>query len=297
MKTSRFVKAAIASALFLGAIVLGPASAPAATEDNQQVVLLTHISLGGGQFFTSNYVFTATGGATIVNVKCFNDSGNRIGPLAGVNIAFSAANQVSQQTPSSLGVAADPLFANGTGWCWANGNPTTANYNIQETHGVTTDLTPGGILNSAGASFVVHSPGAVEVAQTPCSLGLSCLGGVPFWTTAGGAQHFVVLLNPLTVTSTVNVRLFDTSGIAQGTADLTRTLNPRALVALTVPTSFGLTSPPTAGSIKVTLNAGPPSPPSYMGWYLQVYPSGKAVFSQIGLQFNDVVRLAPANAP
>jgi hypothetical protein len=293
MNMNRFTQAMTMVVLFLGVVVFGPAPASAATEDNQQVVLLQHISLGGGSVFTSNYVFTSTGGATTVNVKCFNDSGNRIGPLAGVNIAFSAANQVSQQTPATLGVTADPLFT-GTGWCWLNGTPTTANYNIQETHGVASDLTPGGILNAAGSTFVVHSPGAVEVDNNPATANL---GGVPLWTTAGGAQHFLVLLNPLKVASTVFVRLFDTNGIAQGTSDLSRPLNPRSMVALTVPTSFGLASPPTTGSIKVTMNSAPPPSPAYMGWYLQVYPSGKAVFSQVGLQFNDVDRLHQADAP
>jgi hypothetical protein len=284
MKASRFVQAAIAGVLFLGLVVFGPSAASAATMWNQQALLLVHIPIGGGQIFTSNFVFTATENATTVNVKCFNESGNRIGPLAGVNIAFSASNQVSQQTPTTLGLVADPLFASGTGWCWANGSPAAANFNIQESHGVATDLTPGGILNTGGSTFVVHSPGAAETTDTSA--------GVPFWTTAGGAQHYLVLLNPLAASAAVNVRLFDTNGIAQGTGSLARTLNPRSLVALTVPTSFALATPPTSGSIRVTQSAG-----KYVGWYLQVYANGKAVFSQIGIQFVDAFRLLVADAP
>lgn len=280
MMTSRFVQAA--SVLFLGLVMFGPASVSAATMDTQQAILLVHIPIGGGQVFTSNFVFTATGGATTINVKCFSDSGNRIGPLAGVNIAFSASNQVSQQTPATLGVTTDPLFSGGLGWCWASA-PTNA-FNVQETHGATSDLTPGGLLNSASATFVGSSPGAAET--TPG------IAGVPFWTTTGGAQPFLVLLNPLKVGATVQVRLFDTSGTAQGTGELVRTLSPRALVALVVPTSFGLPSPPTSGSIRVTGAGG-----EYLGWYLQEYPNGKAVFSQIGIRFDDASPLDTADAP
>ena len=259
-------------------------AASAATMWNQQALLLVHIPIGGGQVFTSNFVFTATENATTVNVKCFNESGNRIGPLPGINIAFSASNQVSQQTPTSLGVTADPLFGSGSGWCWASSPGGAFDYTVQATYGATSDFTPGGILNSPGASFIGHSPGAAETTNN--------LAGVPFWTTVGGAQHFLVLLNPLSAAASANSRLFDTSGTAQGTGPLARTLNPRSLVVLTVPTSFGLASPPTSGSIKVVQITG-----RFLGWYLQVYPNGRAVFSQINLDGDDTALLPIADAP
>jgi hypothetical protein len=284
MKASRFVQAAIVGVLFLGLMVFGPSAASAVTMWNQQALLLVHIPIGGGQFFTSNLVFTATENATIINVKCFNESGNRIGPLPGINIAFSAANQVSQQTPTSLGVTADPLFASGSGWCWASSPGAAFDFNVQATYGATSDLTPGGILNSPGASFIGHSPGSAETTNN--------LAGVPFWTTAGGAQHFLVLLNPSTVASTANLRLFDTSGTAQGTGFLTRVLNPRSMVVLTVPSSFGLASPPISGSIRDVVGPG-----KHLGWYLQVYPNGRAVFSQIGQDGDDAALLGIGEAP
>jgi hypothetical protein len=289
MKMSRLARAAIVGGLFLGLAVLGPGSAVAFTQFNQQTILLVHLPLGSGQFFTSNYVFTATQNATTINVKCFNDSGNRIGPIAGLNIAFSAAGQVAQHTPGTLGVLADPLFSNGTGWCWLNSGagPPFVDYNIQETHGVTTDLTPGGILNSSSALFIGTSGGLAEVSTNQ--------GGVPFWTTVAAAQHFLVLLNPLPAATTVSLRLFDTNGIAQGTGSLNRTLNPRSLISLSVPGGFALATPPTSGSIRITGAAAPGQ--GWTGWYLQVYANGRAIFNPIGLDFFDVLQLPIAFAP
>jgi hypothetical protein len=268
-KTRRVLQAAM-GVWFVGLVVYGASPAGAGTMWNQQALLLVHIPVGG-QVFTSNFVFTASGNATSITVKCYNDSGNRIGPPAGINISFSAANQVSQQTPATLGVTTDPLFASGAGWCWASSPGSTFDFNVQATYGATSDLTPGGILNSPGASFIGHSPGSTETTASDA--------GIPIWTMAGGAQNFLVLLNPLKRPVIVNVGLFDTSGIAQGTAPLTRILNPRTLVVLTVPSSFGLTSPPTTGSINITVRG----PGEYLGWSFQEYPNGRAVFNQIGL--------------
>src|SRR5262249_57625139 len=81
-------------------------------------------------------------------------------------------------------------------------------------------------------------------------------GGDPFWTTAGGATHFLVLGNPLTpVSAILSVRLFDTSGNPQGSF-LNRSIAPRGLLLLTIPTAFGLASPPTSGSVRITVSDG-----------------------------------------
>ena len=114
----QFVRAGIVSVLLLGLAFLGPAPASADLW-NQQAILLIHVPLGGGTFFTTNHVITGATGAVTVNVKCFNDSSQRIGPALGVNVELSATGQLSQQTPTTLGVTTDPLFT-GLGWCWAN---------------------------------------------------------------------------------------------------------------------------------------------------------------------------------
>jgi hypothetical protein len=113
--------------------------------------------------------------------------------------------------------------------------------------------------------------------------------GDPFWTTAGGAQHFVALLNPSgTITATVELRLFDANGISQGTGPLIRNLSPRTLLLLVIPSGFGLASPPTTGSLRINQSSGGGS---LLGWYLQEYPNGRVVFSQLGVDVDNVALL------
>ncbi len=116
MRTNRYMAAVVAGVLFLGLVVFGPVSASASrTMGNQQALFLVHLPLGGGQFFTVNYTFTGSEAPTTVTVKCFNDSAQRIGPMAGVNVVFSAQGQVVQHTPTTLGVTTDALFSGGSG--------------------------------------------------------------------------------------------------------------------------------------------------------------------------------------
>ena len=60
MRIPKCVGAGIASVLWLGLTVVGPAPASATNMASQQAILLIHVSLGGGTFFTSNYVFAET---------------------------------------------------------------------------------------------------------------------------------------------------------------------------------------------------------------------------------------------
>jgi len=287
MNVSQSFKAAIVSILFLGLVVVGPAPASAGDMWFQQALFLAHIPLGGGQFFTTNYVFTASEGAnTTVNVKCFNETSQRIGPVAGVNVELGATGQLAQHTPTTLGVTSDVLFTStGNGWCWANNVNSGLDFTTQVTVGVTTDLTPGGILNSASSSFVGTTHGSGEVT--------SAVGGIPFFTTSGGAQHFLILLNALTVSRTVTLTLFDANGIPQG-APLVRNLSGRDLDPLSIPAVFGVVpTPPTSGSMKIVASGT-----GVLGWYLQVYPTGsRAIFAPIGLDGDNTTQLPSGSAP
>ena len=159
----QFIRTGIASLLLLGLGVLGPAPA-SADLSNQQAILLIHVPLGGGTFFTTNHVFTGTTGPLTATVKCFNDSGQRIGPAAGVNVELSTTGQLSQQTPTTLGVTADPLFS-GLGWCWANNLTNLLDFTVTTTIGSTSDLSPGGLLSSAASALVAANTGLAAVSQ------------------------------------------------------------------------------------------------------------------------------------
>jgi hypothetical protein len=264
--------------LVVGLIVLPPAPASASNMWFQQAIVLIHVPLGGGMAFTTNYVFTASDAApTTVNVKCFNESGQRVGPIAGVNVELNSTGQVRHLTPAELLVLTDPLFtATGIGWCWANNNLGGLDYNVQITIGATSDMGPNGILNSPNSTAVGTNTGLGDTSRN--------VGGVPFFTTIGGVENYIFLLNPTNAARTVNLQLFDALGTPQG-AVLVRNLPPRDLDVLLVPQAFGLSTPPTSGSVRLSMNpALPVGTSGYTGWFLQPRPIGsRMVFVAIGL--------------
>ena len=117
--------------------------------------------------------------------------------------------------------------------------------------------------------------------------------GLPYFTTSGGAQSFLVIVNPVPTTRTINFELFNASGISQGPV-MNRTLQGRGMIALSIPGAFGLTTPPTSGSVRITAS---PTTQGYLGWYLQVYPNGKAIFNSVGIDGDDRAQLQLADAP
>lgn len=278
MDARQSFNAVVVGILFLGSVVVSSAPASADITWNQAVMLLLHIPLGDGQFFTTNYVITASGGAATVNVKCVNNTFQRMGPAAGVNVLLPAAGQVAQLTPTLLGVVGDPLFGSGVGWCWANNTLSGSVYDTQFTVGVTTDLSPGGILNSGTPTFFVGT------GITQMGIG----GDIPFFTTAG-AQNFAFLLNPTSSPVALTLQLFNTSGIQQG-SNLNRVLNPREVAVLPIPGMFGLPTPPMSGSVRITAGFG------FLGWFLSQRSNG-LIFSTLGLDTNGAILLPAGFAP
>jgi hypothetical protein len=285
MDVRQFLKAGILGVLLSGTVAFGPAPASAGNMSWQQAILLVHIPVTPGVFFTTNLTFTASEGAnTTVNVKCFNDALQRIGPAGGVNVQLNTLGQLAQQTPTTLLVTTDPLFT-GVGWCWGNNITSINDYNVQITVGATSDLTPGGILNSTSSTFVASNTG---LAQTS-----SLLGGIPYFTTNGGVQNFAVFVNPLPTAVTLTLQLFDVMGTQQG-ASLVRSFAGRSLQVLSIPGVFGVTpAPPATGSVRITASGN-----GFLGWFVTAQQStGRAQFTAIGLDIDDTINLAPASAP
>jgi len=249
---------------------------------SQQALLLVHLPQPGGQVFTTNYMITATEAPVTVNIKCFNDASQRIGPIAGVNVPLSATGQVAFHTPTSLLVTTDPLFT-GVGWCWANNIISDEEYNVQTVVGLTGSLIPNGILTSASSTFVAANSGLAETSSEH--------GGLPYFTTGAGVQNFLVLVNPLTVGRTLTIQLYDTNGVPQGAA-LLRTVGARGMQVLQVPGGFGLPTPPASGSVTIIADGN-----GYLGWIVQVLGSNRLLFTAVGLDEDDLTLLPPASAP
>jgi hypothetical protein len=250
----------------------------------ENVILLIHLPQPSGQVFTTNHMFTATEAPVTINVKCFNNGAQRVGPPAGVNVQLSATGQVAFQTPATLGVLTDPLFTlSGIGWCWATNTSNDEEYNVQTVLGLTTNLTPNGILTSSASTFVAANTGLSETSSEH--------GGIPYFTTTGDVRTFAILVNPLTTDRTLSFQLYDTAGIPQG-PPVVRLLSARDIEVLSVPDMFGLASPPTSGSVTMVANGD-----GYLGWIVSVYPSNRLLFTVIGLDEQDLTLLLPINAP
>jgi hypothetical protein len=275
----------IASAVLLGLLmVLAPSSALAGNMWTQQALLLVHIPVAGtgGQVFTTNYMITATEAPVTINIKCFNDASQRIGPIGGVNVPLSATGQVAFHTPTTLLVTTDPLFT-GQGWCWATNIVNDEEYNVQTVIGLTGSLVPNGILTSATSTLVAANTGLAETSSEH--------GGLPYFTTGPIVQNFLVLVNPLTVGRNLTIQLYDTNGVPQGTA-LLRSINARGMQVLQVPSAFGLPTPPASGSVTIIADGN-----GYLGWIVQVLGSNRLLFTVVGLDEQDLTLLPPASAP
>jgi hypothetical protein len=286
MGIRQFLGAGIASVLLLGLTVLGAAPASATNMAAQQAILLIHVPLGGGTFFTSNYVFSANESAPVtVNVKCFNESSQRVGPPFGVNVELNATGQLSQQTPTTLGVTTDPFFSTGLGWCFASTvDENGFDFNVLNTIGSTSDLTPGGLLNSPGSTLVAANTGLYEMSANR--------GGIPYFNTSVGASAtYAFLLSPADAGVQLTLQLYNAAGIAQG-PPLVRSLAARQINLLTIPGAFGLATPPVSGTVKITGD----EVHGYMGWVIQV-GAGKILFTAIGLDAQDVLPLSQSDAP
>lgn len=286
MSAGRFFKAGIVGVLLVGAAVFGPMPASASNMWSQQAILLVHINLGGGQFFTTNYVFAANeAGNTTVNVKCFNDAFQRIGPVGGVNVQLNALGQLAQHTPTTLLVTTDPLFT-GVGWCWGNNVTSSADFNTQITLGLTTDLTPGGILNSSASTFIASNTGLAETSAG--------VGGIPYFTTSGDTQNFAIFINPQPTATTLTLQLFDAAGTPLGSS-VVRTFNGRSLQSLSIPAVFGVTPMPASGTVRISASAN-----GFLGWFVVAQGSTttrRLQFTVIGLDEDNTALLQPANAP
>lgn len=285
MGIRQLLGAGIATVLSLGLTVLGPTPASASHMAAQQAILLIHVPLGGGSFFTSNYVFAANeSGPVTVNVKCFNESSQRVGPPFGVNVELNSTGQLSQQTPTTLGVTTDPLFT-GLGWCFAsNIDENGFSFNVLHTIGLTSDLTIGGLLSSPGSTLVAANAG-LEIMSTN-------RGGIPYFNTSVGAgATYAFLLNPVDATAQVSLQLYNAAGVAQG-PPLVRSLSPRDIDLLIIPGAFGLGTPPVSGTVQITGDFVH----GYLGWIIQV-GSGKILFTAIGLVPEDAIPLTQSDAP
>ena len=151
------------------------------------------------------------------------------------------------------------------------------------TIGSTSDLSPGGLLSSAGSVLVGANTGLAVMSINR--------GGIPYFNTSGGAAAtYVFLLNPGSTAQNVTLQLYNAVGTAQG-PPLVRALGDRDMDLLSIPDVFGLVAPPVSGSVSITAPGL-----GYLGWVVQV-GGGTILFTAIQLDEIDRARLQPGSAP
>ncbi|MBI5612158.1 MAG: hypothetical protein HY942_03680 [Gammaproteobacteria bacterium] len=179
---------------------------------------------GGGAPGPWSTVFTVsntTSTATTVNVKCYNEFTQRVGPAAGTTFTLTAFN-MNFYTPEALGLTTDPLFS-GFGWCYF---AVTAGDSISV--GVGT-----GIRGIAGNTTIFGSNNSRAIAMdTAQRMVTTDDGSVPFWTKQASWTSYLLSINPTTTARSLTVNIYDDNNVFQGA--LVTTLSPRDLDMLVI---------------------------------------------------------------
>ena len=102
------------------------------------------------------------------------------------------------------------------------------------------------------------------------------------------------LVNTWPGSQVIGLNLYDATGAQQGSDQLIRSILPRGLEVLPIPGVFGVTPPPTSGSVRMTaFGSG-----LFLGWFVTAQQStGRVEFTAIGLDEDRIVALSRANAP
>jgi hypothetical protein len=223
------------------------------------VALAVHVPVEGPSRFSVQYMISnsATGGNT-VNVKCFNAAGQRVGPVAGVDVKLGSGEQ-RLQTPATLGITIDPLFQ-GLGWCYFQG---TALFSVALLAGLVA-IVPGSEaplpLTSEAAQSLASDIAAGEITMS--------LAMAPMWTARSGWVSVLFVLNPTTNSLVLDLALFDSAGVQLGPS-ISRALGAWDLDVLLLPEDFPSLTPPESGTVRIQ-NVTFGLPFGICGWVLGI---------------------------
>lgn len=291
MKRSRqglLASAASIVAVLLCILTVSPAGA-GPNETTDLVAMYAHIPVtvpgATGPFSTAFYVANGTSPTAItVNVKCFNDIRQRVGPAAGTNVSIPAFD-IDVVTPVSLGLTTDPNFT-GLGFCYfartaGDDFAVTFAMGIQGTNpGGNPSLHP---LFSSTASLAIGASTAQAIVSEDDANAPLWLGGN--WTT------FLVLVGP-TATTIGNVRtdIYNISASLLGSQ--TRSIEARDLELYTLSSFGGSHGMADITRLVASLSKG------YMGWvYAFNGVSFEGLLYDLALDKDDVSALTAADRP
>lgn len=300
MKANRVVRRTL-SALVLAAVLL-PLS-PAWANSNEATDLVApygHFDMAAGSApgpLTTHYLLSNTDsgdlffppGSATVNVKCFNDTIQRVGPAAGTTITLSPF-EMEAWSPISLGLTSDPLYT-GLGFCYfavTSGSDIAVSFLVGVSDG-------NNLITSNNAVAIMSDTAQGQVTESP-DLFDGSDANIPYWTEEGSWQTFILALDPTAAGTNMDIDVYTSGGDLLGTwsgpAGGSPDLAPRDLDFTRIADAI----PAAAGGFG---HADVQTPDrGFMGWIVGMnFTSFQAFMYQIPLRDSDVSPLAAGDRP
>ncbi|MBI2883499.1 MAG: hypothetical protein HYY11_06290 [Candidatus Methylomirabilis oxyfera] len=256
-------------------MVAGSASGP----------LTTHYLISN----TDSGSFISPPGSATVNVKCFNDTIQRVGPPAGTNIVL-APFAMAVHSPVSLGLTSDGAFT-GLGFCYfavTAGGDIAVSFLVGVSEGgnlITTNNSVA-IMSDTAQSHVTESPDFFDASDA----------NIPYWTEEGSWQTFVLALDPTAAGTNMAMDFYTSGGFLLGTWN-----GPPGGIPDLAPRDLDFTRvadavPAAAGGFGHADITSPDR--GFMGWIVGLnFTSFQAFMYPIPLRDNDISQLAAGDRP
>jgi hypothetical protein len=288
VRSRRLLPSALSVVVVLASIVATTPAGAGPNETTDLVAMYAHIpfATGGatGPFSTVFYIANGTSIVMSVNVKCFNDVVQRVGPPAGVTFNLVAFD-VAVVTPANLLITGDPDFT-GLGFCYF---ARTAGDDFAVTFAMGVQGNNPGLI-ALHPLFASNNSRAIG-ASTAQAMVSADDANVPLWIGGTNWTTFLVLVGP-TPAAVGNVRtdIYNTGGTLLGSQ--TRNIAGRDVEFYVLSAAGG--SHGMADITRTTAGATR----GYMGWVYSVNQvSFEGILYDLALDKDDVSALAAGDRP
>jgi hypothetical protein len=225
MKANRVIRHTLSALLVLAltAVLLPLSSAWANGNESRDLVApYGHFNMAAGSAsgpLTTHYLISNTDNGSIitppatatVNVKCFNDTINRVGPAAGTTITLSPF-EMEVWSPVSLGITNDPAYT-GLGFCYfavTSGGDIAVSFLVGVSEG-------NNLITTNNSVAIMSDTAQGQVLENGVLLTPSTDANIPYWTEEGSWQTFVLALNPTATGTDMDMSFFRPNGVLLGT--------------------------------------------------------------------------------
>ncbi len=237
-----------------------------------------------GPFTTHYLISSTTGSGATVNVKCFNDTIQRVGPVGGTTVTLGPF-EMEVWDPVSLNLTPDVNFT-GFGWCYF-----AATVGDDIAVAFIAGISVGGNLITTNNSLAIMADTAQSQVTDGCGGG-DCDANIPYWTKEGSWNTYLLAISPTTTGTNATMDVYNPAGVLLGTFTFPGTpdLQPRDLDFQSIPDSVG-----TAGFGHADISA---ADRGFVGWVAGLnFVSFQAFMYPVPLDKDDTDSLGPADRP